>query len=299
MEGGLGDHLLANRFGAAIREKYPMAKIKLYSDTENNPSSSRLLMSLFPEFYDSCQVIEYRKDRNLKINTKFGQEHYPSDISNMPEDVLNDFAKSDKFYDLHIDGLKWLNHDFDWLRYYYFFPRPKKHAEFKNDGFILCHLFSRPDSPYNLDQNYVEELIKNISTISKVVIITTKEHESFYKNVYALKNVEISTPDLNGCFDLAQKCSTFIGIDSGIRYMPYHFSKPTYVFSKYCSQYGSVAPSHLIRWLIFPKNVFPMNFDLQIVSKILLNAISEPVSQLFPEIISGVNNFTVNRFSKL
>lgn len=299
MEGGLGDHLLSNRFAAAIREKYPNANIVLYSDTEGNPSSSKLLLKLFPKFYNSCEVIPNRKDKNFTINTQFGQEIYPCHLDNMPEEFLQKFKQADKFYDLHIDSLNWLKADFDWLRYYYFFPKPQvklQEINFFKGKYILCHLYARPDSPYNLEQWYAIELIKKISKINNVIIITQEEHKEFYREVFNISNVLITTPNLEDCFSLASECQAFIGIDSGIRYIPYHFSKPVFVFSKYCQQYGSISPSHLIRWLIFPKNVFPMHFNLEIVEKILKNCCEKRSSQLFPEFLDGIDAYIVNRF---
>jgi len=299
MEGGLGDHLLANRFAAAIREKHPTSFITLFSDTEGNNSSANLLKYFFPSFYNKLEIIPYRKNKNHQIASQFGIETYPADINNLPDDFIEKFKKADRFYDLHIDSLNWLNQDFDWLRYYYFFPKPEKinSTEYKtpSDNYILCHLYSRPDSPYNLDKNYVIELINNLKQILDVVIITQEEHKAYYQEVFNLNGVHITTPNLKECFYLASKCKSFIGIDSGIRYMPYHFSKPVFVFSKYCNSYGSVAPSHLIRWLLFEKNVFPVNFDTHIVASIINNNLLNPASALFPEYLSNVNSAIINR----
>jgi ADP-heptose:LPS heptosyltransferase len=298
LEGGLGDHLLANRFSAAIREKYPESHITMYSDTEGNPTSSELLFKLFPKFYNSYEVIQNRKSKEFKIQTKFGNENYPAHIDNIPEDYSNKFLAADKFYDLHIDGLKWLNADFDWLRYYYFFPKPQiEFQKYKdlNFKYILCHLYARPDSPYNLEKWYCIDLIKKISKFSNVVIITQSQHVNFYEEIFNSENIFITTPNLEQCFSLASECEAFIGIDSGIRYIPYHFSKPVFVFSKYCHQYGSVAPSHLIRWLIFQKNVFPMHLDMSAVEKILKNCLDNSYSSLFPELSGSIDDFIVNR----
>ena len=299
MEGGLGDHLLANRFAAAIREKHPNSSITLFSDTEGNNSSAELLSYFFPSFYDKFEIIPNRKNKNHQITSQFGIETYPADINNLPDDFVEKFKKADKFYDLHIDSLNWLNQDFDWLRYYYFFPKPEKTSDIEYkipcDKYILCHLYSRLDSPYNLDKNYVMDLIKNLREILDVVIITQVEHKAYYEEVFNLNRVHITTPNLKECFYLASKCKSFIGIDSGIRYIPYHFSKPVFVFSKYCNNYGSVTPSHLIRWLLFEKNVFPINFDIHIIASIVNNNLLNPASALFPEYLSNVNSAIINR----
>ena len=293
----LGDHLLSNRFAAAIREKYPNEKITLYSDTEGNGASSKLLMKFFPSFYDSAKVIGVRKNQDFQIYTKFGKETYPSHIDNLPDDTLEEIKTSDIFYDLHIDSLKWIKSDFDWLRYYYFFPKVQINLDkqkYTDDGYILCHLYSRPNSPYNLEQWYVHQLLKNISPLRKVVVITQQEHKDFYKDIES-ENILVVTPNLEECFSLAQDCSLFLGIDSGIRYIPYHFSKPVFVFSKYCSEYGNVAESHLIRWLIFRQNVFPMHFNFKSVENIVKNSLENKLYHLFPQIQGKIDEYVVDR----
>jgi hypothetical protein len=229
----------------------------------------------------------------------FGEEPYPAHIDNLPDDTLQAIKNCDIFYDLHIDGLKWLNYDFDWLRYYYFFPRPQIELKQKyNEKYIMAHLYSRPDSPYNLDQRYVIDLLTKLSEIKdhKVVVVTMEQHKEYYQELFNNPNVIIDTSDnVFDIFQIAAGCSAFIGIDSGIRYIPYHFSKPTFVFSKYCNQYGLVAPSHLVRWLIFEKNVFPIEFDISLVTYILSNCIKNPASQLLPQYTSGVDKVVVDR----
>ena len=233
LEGGLGDHLLGNRFIYAIKDKYKNSNLNIFSDTENNSSSIDILKKIFPNLYQNTKVIPYRKDKNYKIFTKFGTETYPAHLNNLPDDIALEIKKHDKFYDLHIDSLKWLSYDFDWLRYYYFFPKPEINVKQKyNEKYIMAHLYSRPDSPYNLDQKYVIELLNKFSENNdyKIVILTMEEHKEYYKELYDNKNIIIDTSNnIYEVFEIAAGCSAFIGIDSGIRYIPYHFSKPTQV----------------------------------------------------------------------
>jgi hypothetical protein len=299
LEGGLGDHLLGNRFIHAIKDKYPSSNLHVFSDTENNPNSINVLKALFPNIYNNTTVVGQRKDKNYKINSMFGEEPYPAYIDNLPDDTLQAIKNCDIFYDLHIDGLKWLNYDFDWLRYYHFFPRPQIELKQKyNEKYIMAHLYARPDSPYNLDQRYVIDLLTKLSEIKnqKIVIVTMEQHKEYYQDLFNNPNIIIDTSDnVFEIFQIAAGCSAFIGIDSGVRYIPYHFSKPTFVFSKYCSQYGLVAPSHLIRWLIFEKNVFPIGFDINLVTDVLSNCIKNPASQIFPQYTNGVEMVVVDR----
>ncbi len=299
LEGGLGDHLLANRFVHAIKEKYPNSKIHAFSDTEGNSRSIELLQQLFPSKYDIISTCEKRKNQNFEIKTPFGVENYPAYITNLPDRSLLEINSCDKFYDLHIDSLNWLNYDFDWLRYYYFFPKPEIElvSPYKS-GYIMAHLYSRPDSPYNLEQWYTIQLLSKLSENNKIVVVTQNQHKDYYSELFNNKNIIINTADsvIEIC-RIAQGCSCFIGIDSGIRYIPYYFSKPVFVFSKYCQEYGSVGYSHLIRWLIFPKMVLPMHFNIDIVKKMIYHSINNPANILFPELLENSNLYTVNRFA--
>jgi ADP-heptose:LPS heptosyltransferase len=297
LEGGLGDHLLANRFVFAIKEKYKKASLHFFSDTEGNPNSINLLSQLYPNVYTQCTVINNRVNKNYKITSSFGEEVYPAHINNLPDEIQNQIKIYDKFYDLHIDSLKWLKYDFEWLRYYYFFPKPEVSLSSPyKDSYIMAHLYARPDSPYNLEQWYVISLIKKLSELNKIVIITTNEHKNYYQDVFNTENVVINCADnIVDIFKIASNCSAFIGIDSGIRYIPYHFGKPVFVFSKYCAEYGKVAYSHLVRWLIFEKNVLPMHANIEVVKHMIGNVIKNPCYALYPEISNNIEHYIVDR----
>lgn len=297
LEGGLGDHLLGNRFVHAIKEKYPTNELHIFSDTESNPNSINVLQNLFPSIYKNVTVLGKRKNSDYKIHSIFGEEVYPAHINNLPEEFLQNIKSYDKFYDLHIDGLKWAKYDFDWLKYYYFFPSPEIELVSPYEGkYIMAHLYARPNSPYNLDQKYVVSLLKTLASNNKIILITTKEHENYYQEVFNVDNIIIdSKSNVLDVFKIASKCDLFIGIDSGIRYIPYHFGKPVFVFSKYCTQYGQVSYSHLIRWLIFEKNVLPLYSSIEDVNLIVNNVIKNKCFALYPYLPSDIEKYIVDR----
>jgi len=298
MEGGLGDHLLANRFVYSIKDKYPSAKIKVFSDTENNNKMLEVILSKFPDMYArGGEVIISRKSKEYTITSQFGIENYPCAIENQLDETVQKMLDCDKFYDLHIDGLRWMKYDFDWLRYFYFFPKPTNITKPKYEqGFILTHLYARPDSVYNLDHQYVIELLNKISQDNRVVVLTTEDHKEYYNSVFKNPNLIIdSSSTVVDIFNIASECSCFLGIDSGIRYIPYHFGKPVFVFSKYSHQYGNVIPSHLIRWLLFQKNVLPVNTNIDAIVQLLNNLKQHPAYSLFPDIPNNIEQYIVER----
>lgn len=299
LEGGLGDHLLGNRFIPAILEKYPNAEIKAFSDTENNPRSLDLILKCFPSFYKrGGEVIKERKTKEFIVTSQFGTENWPSCLLNQKDETIQKMVNEcDKFFDLSVDTLKWISKDFDWLRYYYFFPKPQIETTAKYKfNYILTHLYARPDSPYCLDKKYVIDLLSKLSEKQKVVVLIEEKYKDYYSELFNNYHIEIDTSnDLMEIFNLAANCSAFIGMDSGIRYMPYHFSKPTFVFSSACKQYGQLLPSHSIRWLLNARNVLPMHTEINAVCNLLDNCCSNPVYSLFPEIPEKIENYIVDR----
>ena len=128
MEGGLGDHLLANRFIPAIKEQWPGCKIDLWSDTEGSTSQSDTLKQMWPSYFNDVFVIEKKKHKKFRIkSSNFPEEDYRGSLK-MCLDVDLKLMEGvyDKFYDLHIDSLEWMNYDFDWFKHFQVFPTPEK-----------------------------------------------------------------------------------------------------------------------------------------------------------------------------
>lgn len=302
LEGGIGDHLLANRFVAAIKEKHPNAQLNFYSDTENNYKQINLLKYAWPSIYtdNNCKVIENRKSKEFKIKTQFGEETYNCHLDNLPDQYIRLFNDSEYFYNLCIDNLDWLHASFDWKRYFYFFPKPEINNELPDikDSFILTHLYPRPNSDHNLEQWYVISLIRKLLESGKqIVAVCQQEHMGFYQEIIDLKNPNFILTDcsLEEFFALSEACSAFIGADSGLRYFPLHYGKPAYVFSKYCAEPFQAWPSHVLRWLIFEKYVLPMHYDINAISNIVINATLHPASSLFPQFGNSPQNAIIER----
>lgn len=293
LEGGLGDHLLANRFVHAINEKYKKDNLKIYSDTDGNQFQLNFLKKYWPSLYKNAVVAPERKNKTFSIKSQFGEEIYNAALENQDEIVYKGY---DKFIDLCLDRLEWLNADFDWARYFYFFPSPEiqPNGE-KENSFILANLFSRPSSPYSLDKKYLINLIEEVRKIEKIIIVTTEENKHYYDGIN-FENVEIRVADLDEVFYLSSQCKAFLGIDSGIRCMPYYFGKPTFYFSTFCKQYGDVLPAYLLRWVIFDKNVFPMHYNINYITHLLNVAIQKRAGFIFPYLnLQNFDNIIIKR----
>jgi len=302
MEGGLGDHFAANRFIPAIKELHPNCKVDLFSDTEGKAGQSDILKQMWPSHFENINIIENKKYKKFKIkSSNFPEEDHRGNIHNVPDDIFKRMTNDyDHFYDLHIDSLDWLNHDYDWFKYFNIFPKPEKTMEAQRtlpEKFILAHLYARDDADSNMEGWYISKLLKNITQEFDVVALYDKNSESQYEDLMAEENPKLHFvhADLNEIFYISSKCIAAVGIDSGIRYIPYHFGKPTFTFSKYCKNYGVVQYSYLIRWLYHDKYVFPLHYDARSASQILKNTLRNPAYKLYPFLLDDIERLVAQR----
>ena len=96
-------------------------------------------------------------------------------------------------------------------------------------------------------------------------------------------------------FDISSRCTAMLAIDSGIRYIPYHYGKPVFTFSKYCTQYGVVQYSYLIRWLLNDRYVLPLHYDISGASTMLKNCLRNPAYRLYPHLLDNIEKLVAQR----
>jgi ADP-heptose:LPS heptosyltransferase len=265
LEGGAGDCLLGNRFVAAIREKYPNAEITAWTDTEGKTFQKEILELGYKRFYKEIHVIQSKKEKEFWVLTQFGKDNYYGALENVPDDVLTEMQSYDKFYDLHIDSLKWTNYDFDWLRYFYWFPRPEtpiaEGLPELPERYIVTHLVSSSSVGHRLEPWYIERLITKLAAILPVVILSTPETNHFYDFAKGNPDVIILNTEVKNLFKVIENAELMLATDSGLRYLAYGYSVPVLTFSAHSHTPHQTIPSHRIRWLMFPDQCFPLNFD--------------------------------------
>lgn len=301
MEGGVGDFLSAVRFIPAIKESHPDSELKLFNNSKDGTlTQANLITKLFPSYFESVTQVK-RASQQYKIKSQFGVETYNGDYLNIEEKDRTEIERGDHVYNLHVDSLKFLHEIKNWHQYFYTFPKADiskiDDSILKEvpEDFLLCHLFSRPDSDHNLNQMYVRNLLANISMKYPVVVIVENKYKDFYSGFFP--NVTFVDPTLEQCFLLAQKCKAFLGIDSGIRYMPL-FSRtntPTFCFSNFAKEVGKAAPSHVLRWLIHEKWCLPMHLEIDRVCQIIDNSLRHPAGLMYPDFNGVYENMIVER----
>ena len=305
MEGGLGDHLLANRFIPAIKEQWPDCKIDLWSDTEGNKFQSDVLKKMWPSHFNNIFVLEEKRHKSLRIkSSNFPEEDYRGSIKNVkPTDLKLMEGVYDKFYDLHIDSLEWMNYDFDWFKHFQVFPTPENKGRmfYPNamfpDKFILAHLYARDDADSNMEDWYIEKLVKSITQEFDMIILYNEESEHKYKKLMSqdIERLHFMDETVISIFDISSRCTAMLAIDSGIRYIPYHYGKPVFTFSKYCTQYGVVQYSYLIRWLLNDRYVLPLHYDVSSAGTMLKNCLRNPAYRLYPHLLDDIERLVAQR----
>lgn len=276
LEGGLGDVLCANRFVAAIKEKHPQSNITAYIDSEGKTFQKEALNILYPSAYKDIKIIPNKKYKEFWVDCQFGVDNYYGALENVPDKIRLEMESYDKFYDLHIDSLKWTAYDFDWLRYYRFFPKPELQIANKIGDYIVVHLVSSSSTGHRLEDWYIERLITSLAKNNKIYIISTLDTNYFYEKIKHLKNITLFNGTIQEVCEIISNAKLMISTDSGFRYIAYGYSIPTITFSKHSPQPFTSIPSHQIRWLMFPETCFPLNYNsdfiVELVNKVLQNS---------------------------
>jgi len=284
LEGGLGDCLLANRFVAAIKEKNPDSQITAYIDSEGKTFQKECLLTLYPSFYKDIKIIQNKKYKQFWVDCQFGVDNYYGALENVPDEVREEMESYDKFYDLHIDSLKWTSMDFDFLRYFYYFPRPEINYKNQSDQkYAIFHLASNNlANGHRMKDDYIHDLISKISKDIKCLIISTDQTKNLLEHLENINNVEFVSGDLEKITNFINFSSCFVCIDSGLKYIAHACSVPVYCFSQQSYAPHYVLPSHKIRWLIHSEQNFPLHYDVDYMRDIIINTCSNKAFNLIP-----------------
>lgn len=292
LEGGLGDCLCANRFIPAIKEKFPDAKITAYIDSEGNPMQENALREFYGDFYKNIITIPSKKYKPFYVNTQFGLDQNYGALENIPDEYITEMTtKYDRFYDLHIDGLKWVDYDFNWMRYFYTFPKPFIKKQYEGElspKYVVAHLASNNlGNSHRMEEWYVKGLISKIAQEIPVLVLSTPSTRDYLSLTKDIKNVKLIESSLEDVIDIISRSSAFIGIDSGLKYFAYGLGIPTYTYSAQAYELGKVLPSHKLRWLMYESACIPLHYDFNAVSRLIVNTVSNKAYSL----VSQLNDF--------
>jgi hypothetical protein len=293
LEGGLGDCFIGNKFIHAVKEIYPDADYTIAFETESNFYQENCMKSLWPTLYKNTFTLGKRLNSSYVTKNKHGMSiFYPQAIENLADNFKDTIKKYDKYYDFHVSSLNFMGYeDIDWLKWYSFFPRPEVNVSYNGnlpDKFILVHLYPRKSAETSLDRDYGLELIKSLKNVLPVVAICNKEDADWYDGTPDLLLYDLSITDI---FYIASKCSVCYAADSSIRFIPLHYGKPTFVFSRWCDKANSVKDlkvAHSFRWLLLRQTILPIRHDINKVIKLTKNLLKNPAYNIYPEFSDGL-----------
>lgn len=312
MEGGIGDHLLANRLVPAIYEKYPNAELHIFSDTENNFQQKTILEYLYKSFYKSITVIPNKKYKQLIISSQFNNEEiYNGCIDNVPDKIRDKMEKNcDIFLNLHLDSLVFLDEKrFDFNKYFYSFPKPEISLQNYIGPYIISHLISSSSCEHRLNDWYITRLVKDLDMFCnsigfRHIIISTNEFNKYYAEVLkSTTNTNILNSDIIGVCDMVINAQLMVSVDSGFRPIAYPLMSVVSL-SKQCPRPNEMPISHILRWNPI-KPYFPLNYNTTDIIKTiekLLNPTNNKLYQLFPELAltdQSINSILIKRDYKV
>jgi hypothetical protein len=275
-EGGLGDHLLGNRLVPGILERNPGAEIHMFSDTKGSSLQSDTLLDLY-DFYSSRTLLK-RKNDSHTITSQFGKENYPGHLSNVNEEQKAEMLSFDKFYNLHIDWLDWLNYDIGWQQNFYRFPQPSSKVDsFRHKKpYLVMHIASdNLSNGHRMRKDYIRDLISRASEKHDIFILSTKSTDDFVSaKMPKIPGVRKFQRPLTEVISLIKGCDGLFAIDSGIKYFGFIFNKPTLCWAKESSRPHTCPFSSQIRWLTFPQLMFPLEHEAGYMIECMKNLIN-------------------------
>lgn len=296
LEGGIGDHLCAIRFLPAIKEIYQDCEFHGFSDTENNYAAKNTIETFWPSLFKSIEVIPTKKDKNCILRHQFGEEKYIAAFSNIPDEYRNKIlTEYDKFYDLHIDGLHWINYDFNWSKYFFQFLNPEIDLGKKQviNNQIAINLYSDSNKSNLLDSTYAHNLIVELSKHYSLIILATKSNEHFYDSCRDYATIVIK--DIVDAVKVIQNSQLFLTLDSGLKFLGYSVGTPTINFLSQIREYGHLPLHQYIRWNPFIWSVMPLNYDISKVKQLVDLSISLKTN-LIPSVPTHmIDSVLVNR----
>lgn len=292
-EGGIGDCLLSNRLLYAIYDKYPNDEIQVAFDTDGSTYQEEVLRQLWPSKYSNSFTIGKRLNAVYPSPNIFGRiVDCPTHPLNMPKSFHDAYDSCDIYFDLKVASLQFMKYDIPWLNWFYHFPKPEIHKKYIGElpeKFIVVHFYPRPNTFHKLDREYAVALIKELKKVLPVVAICNTE----YFNWYDGSDVDyLLDPDAMEFFDICSRCTVYYGADSGFKFAPMHFGKPSYTLSRHCSKphdIKSVNHAHHVRWLLYRNMTLPHNWDIQKMVKLTQNITKSYSHVLMPEYADGID----------
>lgn len=270
MYGGIGDHLLANRFVPAIIEQYNPKSIDiirpyLNSVDEHIGKNYPVFIKDNFNFYD--KVVYVKKEKSTHPDIWIDMQQTTNEFE--------EFSNYDKVYNFVPDTMIWKEYsDLPLAKYYKHFPKPSIELINNQKDYIFFFPVAR-ENQHPLHQ-IPKEKAKDIVTFAKnhniKLMCPVAPDNTFLINYCKDIDLDIHFCDLDGLWQFSKDCSGVISCDSGPRFFPLHFGKVEIVITDFLNN------EFLVRWLLNPNWAMPMNSTVeQIFERFFL--LKNPINQ--------------------
>lgn len=294
LEGGVGDLILATRFVAAVREQYPESHITVFVNNDKNDKYNSFLDKHWGHLWNSFEPNVERISDKHQIVSQFGPENYNAAINNIKPEWRTKLNDCDKFYNFHLDALKFLEYqDIPWLKYMKCVPRPRN-LEPALYADVVVNLYARPDHFSAITKQQSDSIIDNIKGSHKTLIIAPNEE---VKNTFYEKHKEITVcADLTESLSIISKSKIGVSIDSGLRCMFYPFGLGCYTLCALAQKPFEIVQSHVVRWYMWPEHILPIDVKPAYLSTLVDNALENRACLIYPQYPAArINDVLVKR----
>lgn len=270
MYGGIGDHLLANRFVPAIIEQYMPNEIDIIRPYLNNIDEH--IGKNYPLF-----IAKNFNFYNKVVYVKKTYSTHPDiwiDMQNTTNE-FDEFINYDKVYNFVPDSMIWKNYtDLPLAKYYKFFPKPDILLNNENKNYIFFFPTARENqhAMHQIPKDKAKKIVEFAKQNDIKLLCPVAPDNKFLINYCNEIDLDIHYCDLDELWQFSKNCNGVISCDSGPRFFPLHFGKPEVVVTNFFNE------DFMVRWLLNPNWVMPMESTTEQIFE-RLNILLNPIKQ--------------------
>lgn len=255
MYGGIGDHLLSNRFVPAILDYHQCNKVDIIRPYLNNidehsgKNHAKFIQDSFPNFYADLKFVQKKESKH-------------KDIWIDMQMTVDDFHGSNEYdfiYNLVPDALYWTTYEhLPIKKHFEYFPYPHIQVPKINlEDYVFFHPIARENQHpmHRFSEEYAKKFVSFSERNGIKLICPISKNDFFLKNYCDNISLEYYICDLTEMWSFAKQAKAAICCDSSPKYFAMTYGKPTAIVTNIINQ------DFMIRWLLNPNNVFSMNTE--------------------------------------
>jgi len=270
MYGGIGDHLLANRFVPAVIDEYSPNEIDIIRPYLNNVDEHigknyPLFIQESFNFYNKVIYVKKTKSTHQDIWIDMQQT----------TNEFDEFVNYNKVYNFVPDTMLWPNYtDLPLAKYYKHFPRPNITLQNNKKDYVFFFPTARENQHemHKIPKEKARQIVSFSKTNNIKLVCPVASDNTFLINYCNDIGLDIFYCELNELWEFSKNCKAVISCDSGPRFFPLHFGKPEIIITNFFDD------DFLVRWLLNPNWVMPMESTIEQIFE-RLNILLNPINQ--------------------